>query len=36
MHHRLYGFVLEGGAEIVNLRAIAASGRVPVPEIAAP
>jgi N-methylhydantoinase A len=34
VHHRLYGFGLEGGAEIVNLRAIA-RGRVPVPEIPA-
>src|SRR4029077_16789591 len=29
-HTRLYGFVLEGGAEIVNLRVVA-NGRVPVP-----
>ncbi len=34
VHHRLYGFGLEGGAEIVNLRAVA-RGSVPVPEIAA-
>jgi N-methylhydantoinase A len=34
VHHRLYGFGLDGGAEIVNLRAIA-RGRVPVPEIPA-
>jgi N-methylhydantoinase A len=34
VHRRLYGFGLEGGAEIVNLRAIA-RGRVPVPEIPA-
>jgi N-methylhydantoinase A len=34
VHHRLYGFGLEGGAEIVNLRAIA-RGRVPVPDIPA-
>jgi N-methylhydantoinase A len=31
-HHGLYGFGLEGGAELVNLRALA-SGRVPVPEM---
>src|SRR6185312_5374486 len=31
-HTRLYGFVLEGGAEIVNLRVVA-TGRVPVPEL---
>ena len=31
-HRRLYGFVLEGGAEIVNLRVVA-TGRVPVPEL---
>ncbi len=29
-HHRLYGFVLDGGAEIVNLRVVA-TGRVPLP-----
>ena len=29
-HSRLYGFVLEGGAEIVNLRVVA-TGRVPLP-----
>ena len=29
-HQALYGFVLDGGAEIVNLRVVAA-GRVPVP-----
>jgi N-methylhydantoinase A len=34
LHHRLYGFGLEGGAEIVNLRAIARGG-VSAPEIAA-
>jgi N-methylhydantoinase A len=33
-HDRLYGFVLEGGAEIVNLRAIA-RGAVPMPQIPA-
>ena len=33
-HTRLYGFVLEGGAEIVNLRVIA-TGRVPLPELEA-
>ena len=33
-HSRLYGFVLEGGAEIVNLR-VAATGRVPLPELQA-
>ena len=33
-HKRLYGFGLEGGAEVVNLRAIA-RGRVPTPEIPA-
>lgn len=32
VHHRLYGFGLEGGAELVNLRAIA-RGSVPTPEI---
>jgi N-methylhydantoinase A len=31
-HSRLYGFVLEGGAEIVNLRVVA-TGRVPLPEL---
>ena len=31
-HRRLYGFVLEGGAEIVNLR-VAAVGRMPLPEL---
>ena len=31
MHEGLYGFGLEGGAEVVNLRA-RAIGRVPVPE----
>jgi N-methylhydantoinase A len=34
VHHRLYGFGLEGGAEIVNLRAIA-RGSVPTPEMLA-
>ena len=34
VHHRLYGFGLEGGAELVNLRAIA-RGSVPTPEIPA-
>lgn len=34
VHDRLYGFVLPGGAEIVNLRAIA-RGAVPLPEIPA-
>jgi N-methylhydantoinase A len=33
-HSRLYGFVLEGGAEIVNLRVVA-TGRVPLPELEA-
>ncbi len=33
-HRRLYGFVLEGGAEIVNLRVVAV-GRVPMPEVEA-
>jgi N-methylhydantoinase A len=33
-HSRLYGFVLEGGSEIVNLRVLAA-GRVPLPELVA-
>ena len=33
-HRLLYGFVLEGGAEIVNLRVVA-TGRVPLPEVAA-
>jgi N-methylhydantoinase A len=33
-HSRLYGFVLEGGAEIVNLRVIA-TGRVPLPVLEA-
>ena len=33
-HSRLYGFVLDGGAEIVNLRVVAA-GRVPLPELRA-
>ena len=33
-HRRLYGFVLEGGAEIVNLRVVA-TGRVPLPELEA-
>jgi N-methylhydantoinase A len=32
VHKRLYGFVLEGGAEIVNLRVVA-TGRVPLPEL---
>jgi N-methylhydantoinase A len=31
-HDRLYGFVLEGGAEIVNLRVVAV-GRMPLPEL---
>jgi N-methylhydantoinase A len=31
-HQALYGFVLDGGAEIVNLRVVAA-GRVPFPEL---
>ncbi len=31
-HRRLYGFVLEGGAEIVNLRVVAV-GRMPLPEL---
>ena len=31
-HRRLYGFVLEGGSEIVNLRVVA-TGRVPLPEL---
>ena len=31
-HHRLYGFGLDGGAEVVSLRAVAV-GRVPAPEI---
>src|SRR6202043_1032219 len=31
-HSRLYGFVVSGGAEIVNLRVVAI-GRVPVPEL---
>ena len=31
-HHRLYGFGLDGGAEVVNLRAVAV-GSVPAPEI---
>jgi N-methylhydantoinase A len=34
VHRRLYGFGLEGGAEIVNLRAVG-RGSVPVPEIPA-
>ncbi len=34
VHHRLYGFGLEGGAELVNLRAIA-RGSVPTPGIPA-
>ncbi len=34
LHHGLYGFGLEGGAELVNLRAVA-RGRVPIPEIPA-
>ncbi len=34
VHDRLYGFVLPGGAEIVNLRAIA-RGAVPLPQIPA-
>ena len=33
-HRLLYGFVLDGGAEIVNLR-VAAVGRVPMPEVEA-
>ena len=33
-HRLLYGFVLEGGAEIVNLRVVAV-GRVPRPEVEA-
>ena len=33
-HSRLYGFVLDGGAEIVNLRVVA-TGRVPLPELEA-
>ena len=33
-HERLYGFVLEGGAEIVNLRVVA-TGRVPLPQLEA-
>ncbi len=33
-HRLLYGFVLEGGAEIVNLRVVAI-GRVPTPEVEA-
>ncbi len=33
-HDRLYGFVLAGGAEIVNLRVVA-TGRVPLPELEA-
>jgi len=33
-HQALYGFVLQGGAEIVNLRVVAA-GRVPFPELEA-
>jgi N-methylhydantoinase A len=33
-HRRLYGFVLEGGSEIVNLRVVA-TGRVPLPELEA-
>jgi N-methylhydantoinase A len=33
-HTRLYGFVLEGGAEIVNLRVVA-TGTVPLPELEA-
>ena len=32
LHHGLYGFDLEGGAEFVNLRAVA-RGRVPLPQI---
>jgi len=32
-HRRLYGFDLEGGAELVNLRVVA-RGRVPAPEMA--
>jgi N-methylhydantoinase A len=31
-HRRLYGFVLAGGAEIVNLRVVAV-GRMPLPEL---
>ena len=34
VHRRLYGFGLEGGAEIVNLRAVG-RGSVPAPEIPA-
>jgi N-methylhydantoinase A len=33
LHHRLYGFGLAGGAELVNIRAVA-RGRVPLPQIA--
>ena len=33
-HSRLYGFVLAGGSEIVNLRVVA-TGRVPLPELEA-
>jgi N-methylhydantoinase A len=33
-HRLLYGFVLEGGSEIVNLRVVA-TGRVPLPELEA-
>jgi N-methylhydantoinase A len=33
-HSRLYGFVLAGGAEIVNLRVVA-TGRVPLPDLEA-
>ena len=33
-HNRLYGFVLDGGSEIVNLRVLA-TGRVPLPELEA-
>jgi len=33
-HRRLYGFVLEGGAEIVNVRVVA-TGRVPLPKLEA-
>ena len=32
IHRRLYGFGLEGGVEVVNLRALA-RGRVPAPKI---
>jgi N-methylhydantoinase A len=32
-HRRLYGFVLDGGAEVVNVRVLA-TGRVPQPEVA--